>query len=260
MTEKELKYLECSLKKLEKWLPETLPEMIAGYTDGSLFYNVEEDEKGYVYCQFSWPETEKAERLVLLVFDDAMRVIADISGIHCRMDDLMKDTDIYDLCSEESDWMYLEHYILCQWGKEELPYPYCEADAKEELVFDGEALLISNAYVTESFRRQGIFTMMEMMMREASLRNVSGAQILSCAISLDPDIACYGPDAKDEPYYYNYETDEPRRMKNAEIAEKRGYEVIRLQEDDPRPDSDGTKIWFAVRYEQDLIIDQDQAS
>ena len=102
--------------------------------------------------------------------------------------------------------------------------------------------------------------MMEMMMREASLRSVSGAQILSCAISLDPDIACYGPDAKDEPYYYNYETDEPRRMKNAEIAEKRGYEVIRLQEDDPRPDSDGTKIWFAVRYEQDLIIDQDQAS
>ena len=75
------------------------------------------------------------------------------------------------------------------------------------------------------------------------------------ALSLDPDIACYGPDAKDGPYYYNYEKDEPDRIRNRIIAEHTGFFPVRLELTEQPEEDDGTKIWFAVRHERDIILE-----
>ncbi|MDO5110209.1 MAG: hypothetical protein Q4D59_09785 [Erysipelotrichaceae bacterium] len=253
MRYRESVYLEKSLKLLERWLPESVQTMMEKYLSKpreEADWNVEEDAHGFVYCVFSWPETA-SERIVLLVYDDGMRIIADCSAVHCSVSDLLSSTALFDELCDESDWMYLSHYTLCAVMFPEVPYP----PSGEKINAKGEALLYSNAYVTKVFRRQGIFTVMDEIMREFALRSVSGSAVLYTSFSLDPDIAVYGPDAVSTPYHYSFEKDEPDRMRNKTILEKRGFEVIRLQETEEDPDADGTKLWFAVRRENDVIID-----
>jgi len=72
---------------------------------------------------------------------------------------------------------------------------------------------------------------------------------------MDPDIACFGPDAKDEPYYYSFEADEPVRLRNAEIAERLGFTPLRLELENPEQETDGTRLWFCVRSEICEIIE-----
>lgn len=253
MRYRESVYLEKSLKLLERWLPESVQAMMEEYLSKpreEADWNVEEDAHGYVYCVFSWPETG-SERIVLLVYDDGMKIIADCSAVHCSVSDLLSSTALFDELCDESDWMYLSHYTLCAAMFPEVPYP----PSGEKINAGGEALLYANAYVTKAFRRQGIFTVMDEIMREFALRSVSGSAVLYTSFSLDPDIAVYGPDAVSTPYHYNFEKDEPDRMRNKTVLEKRGFEVIRLQETEEDPDADGTKLWFAVRRENDVIID-----
>lgn len=253
MRYRESVYLEKSLKLLERWLPESVQAMMEEYLSKpreEADWNVEEDAHGYVYCVFSWPETG-SERIVLLVYDDGMKIIADCSAVHCSVSDLLSSTALFDELCDESDWMYLSHYTLCAVMFPEVPYP----PSGEKINAGGEALLYANAYVTKAFRRQGIFTVMDEIMREFALRSVSGSAVLYTSFSLDPDIAVYGPDAVSTPYHYNFEKDEPDRMRNKTVLEKRGFEVVRLQETEKDPDADGTKLWFAVRRENDVIID-----
>ena len=49
-------------------------------------------------------------------------------------------------------------------------------------------------------------------------------------------------------------------MRNKMILEKLGFEVIRLQETEEDPEADGTKLWFAVKKENDVIIDIEKES
>lgn len=220
-------------------------------------YEIEEDRHGYVYCLFSWEETD-SERIVLLVYDDEMRIIADLSAVHTHVNDLLYSQRLYDELSEESDWMYLEHYTLCGYMFPDLPYPACTETEKQ--TYEGEALLYSNAYVTRAYRRKGIFSVMLNMSRDFALRKAGGTAVLYSIFSLDPDIAVYGPDAQKEPYHYSFEKDEPVRMVNCQIMKRLGFEPLRLEETEEDADADGTKLWFALRKETDLIIDIDEAA
>ena len=262
MNDTQKKYLEKSLRLLEKHLPYTADQMLAGYPekgrDGEIgSWMTQTDSSGLFYCLFSWP-MEAGERAVLLVYDEKDRIIADFSAVLCSVKELLYSRDLYDLLSEESDWMYLEHYTLCSYMFEDIPYPGCEAGPQNR-EYDGEAFLCCSAYVTKSFRRKGIFSEMLQMMNEFTLRKRKGAVSLYSVFSLDPDVACYGPDAEEEPYHYRYEKDEPDRMRNRMILEKYGYETLRLQETEPDPEADGTKLWFAVCREDDVIIETDDA-
>lgn len=251
-------YLETSLKRLEKWLPFPVGEMLAHYLDEQAEirdYEIEEDPYGHVYCLFSWSETDH-ERLVLLVYDENMRIIADLSAVHAGLNELLYSGALYDELSEESDWMYLEHYTLCAYMFPELPYPACEVSVQSRR--EGEALLYSNAYVTREYRRRGIFRAMVSMTRDFALRKTAGSTVLYSVFSLDPDIAVYGPDAVKTPYHYSFEKDEPVRMTNCEIMKRLGFTPLRLEETEEDPGADGTKLWFAVKQENDLIIDVDE--
>ena len=251
-------YLEKSVKLLERWLPASAREMLEKYlaqSDEEADWNIEEDTEGFVYCVFSWPETD-SERAVLLVYDDEMRIIADCSAVHCSVSHLLSSVRLFDELCEESDWMYLSHYTLCADLFPEIPWP----PEGKKVNREGEALLYSNAYVTKAYRRKHIFTVMTEIMREFALRFQSGNALLYTSFSLDPDIAVYGPDAVKEPYHYSFEKDEPDRMRNKMILEKLGFEVIRLQETEEDPEADGTKLWFAVKKENDVIIDIEKES
>ncbi len=251
----EEKYLRLSLEKLEKHLPAGAGEMFRHYLSGEYASACEVLGENMQACIFSYPVLDGLEQIILLVYDTQDRIIADTAGYHMPVRQLLGSKEIYDLLSDESEWLYLEHYIICSYMFEELPYPFCQSGAVPGQGYDGEALLYSNAYVTKCFRRQGIFRAMTEMMREFVLRNSSGRADLYSVISLDPDIACYGPDTQEWPYIYSYERDEPDRQRNVVIMEHLGYEALRLQEDDPEAETDGTKLWFAVRHERDMIIE-----
>lgn len=243
------KYLKLSLHRLEKMLPEDADLMLRNYQSGVGEW-IQEIRDGKTYCMFSWKE-DQAERIVLLVYDEEM-IVADLAALHCSQDMMMNSTSFYDAVSEESDWMYLEHYVLSQFLYPDLEYPYCMKNSFSH--FSGEALLYTNAYVSKNWRRMGIFRHMEEMARSFSLRKCTGMVRLGAVIAMDPDIACYGPDTPEQPYVYNYEKDEPDRLRNAEIARKIGYMPIRLDETEPNENPDGTKIWFCVRIENSMIL------
>lgn len=203
-----------------------------------------EEVNGLVYCLISWeiPEAPLLERIYLLVYDED-QVIADLGAFHTSADAFCQKKEVMDYLGDYDDWIYLECYTL-----KNLYF----AEAEEAT---GEILLISNTYVTEVYRRRGIFTNMLGMMKEYALRNVCGKTVLFSCISLDPDIPVFGPDALKEPYYYKYELDEPVRQINREMIEKLHWQVIRLEEDEPEPGEDGTKIWFAVQKEAETIVE-----
>ena len=53
---------------------------------------------------------------------------------------------------------------------------------------------------------------------------------------------------------YNYEKDEPVRELNAMIAEKIGYQPLKLEETEHHEEDDGTKLWFAVHLEKSMML------
>lgn len=251
-------YFSRSVQLLEEWLPGNASEMMQYLETHEEQTEAEEDGNSLVYCLFSFPVLDQSgnryenpasfdrwilERCILLVYDRD-QIIADCSAFHGSMHDILHHDAVIRFLREESEWMDLEHYTLCG-----------SFFSDQELSDDGEALLYANAYVTVSDRRQGIFTRMLQMMRDHALRNENGRTALYSVLSLDPDIACYGPDSSDKPYVYSMAQDEPKRMVNAEIMKKLGYMPVRLEETDPVPDDDGTKLCFAIRKEEDRIIE-----
>ncbi len=252
----EQQYLDLSLTKLEEVLPIPKQELMRQFETDESTWMIEQIE-AFVFCLFGFPVTEMMEQLILLVYDAENRIIADAGACHTDVKSFLESEAVYDYLSEDNDWMYLEHYVLSNTMFPDHPYPFCEQNKKTEE--QGEVLLYTNAYVSKAFRRRGIFCAMLEMMKEHALRKNTGIRKLYTVLSMDPDIACYGPDAKDEPYYYSFEKDEPVRIQNAEIAEKVGFTPLRLEPDDPEQETDGTKLWFCVRNEICEIIEDPAA-
>ncbi len=251
------RYLEHSLQRLSDWLPENALDLSAYNRLPGYACTLERDDRGYVYTLFSYPVLTDLFLNIMLVYDSKMNIIADTAGYSCSARTMLTSRECYEYLSEDSDWTYLEYYILAEMYFAE--DAWLLRDEEERLVKDhiGQVLFFTNAYVTEVFRRQGIFKRMMRMMRDHVQRDISGRTDYYAVISLDPDIACYGPDARDEPYYYSYEQDEPVRALNREIAEHTGFTPVILEPDDPDRETDGTKLQFAVFAEKDMIIDTD---
>lgn len=239
-------YLRLSLGKLQDVLPQSAAELMRQYEADVNRWSVEQSEE-LVFCRFGFPVLEEMERIILLVYDEEKRIIADAGAYHLSARSFLESKEVYDFLSEESDWMYLSHYVLSNTVFDSYPYPYCEENQPAEE--SGEVLLYTNAYVSKAFRRRGIFRSMLETMRESVLRADRDVQTVASILSMDPDIACFGPDAEDEPYYYSFEKDEPARLLNAEIARNVGFIPLRLEPDDPSKETDGTKLWFCVRKE-----------
>lgn len=252
-------------------LPLKAAAMMKWYEQKNDAYNVEEID-GYVYCLFSFPFLQdnggmmrtaadfafgRIEQIFLLVYDK-QTIIADCSGIHGSMHDFLFWEPAVEYTCTESDWMYLEHYTLCTSMFPKIPYP-APFDQTVKKKIKGEAFLYRNAYVTTSYRKHGIFTTMLQMVRDHVLRYASERADLYSVIALDPDIACYGPDAVDEPYIYSYEKDEPLRKRNREIMKHVGYTPVKLEELEPEKKGDGAKLWFALRHEHDWIVETNDA-
>lgn len=256
MNNRKSSYLYKSLKLLEKWLPGNTETFMQWYKEHPENTDLEEDTAGLTYCLFSFPvrnpdgkesnipfpDAQILERIILLVYDHD-QIIADCSALHGSAQNVCDDPSVLHYLQSESDWMDLEQYVLS------------EMFFSDHAEISGETLLYSNAYVTTSYRRKGIFTRMLEMMREHTLRNTYGNTVLYTVLSLDPDVACYGPDTPDHPYVYSMKQDEPKRLINAEIMKKLGYLPVRLEENEPVENDDGTKLWFALRKEEDQIID-----
>lgn len=250
-------YLDRSLHLLEKWIPFSVSAMEYWFSIHPDDYTIEMAD-GLTFCLFSWPVLETdgkewnihsdsenffMERCILLVYQKN-EIIADMSGFHADLKNLCTSPDITAFLQKESDWLDLEQYVLSG---------ICGNESE-----NGEGMIFANAYVTRSLRQRGIFAAMEQMMKEYALRHREGSVIYSSVLSLDPDIACYGPDTVDEPYIYSWEKDEPVRILNETISRRLGYEPVRLER---LPDNtDGTKICFAVKKEEDQIISVDQRS
>lgn len=232
-------------------------------------YNIEEIN-GLMFCLFSFPilmedggivrsiselDHSRLEQILLLVFD-GNTIIADCAAVHASMNDIVFWEPAVEYVCTESDWMYLEHYTLCTSAFPKIPYP---APFDEEgAPLKGEALLYNNAYVTTSYRQKGIFANMIQMARDHALRFEEKHTELYSVIALDPDIACYGPDAVDEPYIYSYDKDEPLRQRNCVIMRHVGFVPVKLEELEPQERGDGTKLWFALRHEKDLIVEMNE--
>lgn len=262
----ERKYLKKSCQKLAGMLPLTPVSMLKWYAEHEDQYNVEE-VNGCVSCLFSFPllmenggiirsikdlEHGRLEQIILLVYDHDM-IIADCSAIHASMHDFLFWEPAVEYICTESDWMYLEHYTLCTSAFPKIPYPAPFDENKKRV--KGEALIYANAYVTTSYRRKGIFSNMLQTVRDHALRRCSDHVDLYSVITLDPDIACYGPDAVDEPYIYSYEKDEPLRQRNRTIMKHAGFVPVKLEELEPEEIGDGAKLWFALRHEKDVIME-----
>ena len=252
--------ISFSLIRLGKYLPDTTDILLDWYDIHYDYYAVTSISK-YVYCLFALPvmssdgkeikhvceiDNNILERITILVYEGDT-IIADISGLHASMDTLLANEKVFNFCVDESDWTYLEHYCLCGNYFPEIAYPPNKEISS--LLISGEALLITNAYVTTAYRRQSIFRNMVQMIKDHALRYSYKNTDLYTAIALDPDIAQYGPDTKPEPYYYSFEVDEPRRLVNATIMEKLNFTSIRLEADEI---SDGTKLWFALQHEKEI--------
>ena len=253
MNQDERTYLQLSLKRLREILPDSAEEMMKLYERDRSLWFVERDQ-GLLYCLFGFDVLEGMKKMILLVYDEENRIIADLGAYHMSCRAFLERMDIYDYLSEESDWMYLLHYVVSNTMFDSYPYPYCETNLPAEE--EGQVLLYTNAYVSSAFRRKGIFRGMLERMDDQILAEESGIRTICSGMSMDPDIACYGPDAKEEPYYYSYEKDEPVRKLNAVIAGRLGFLPLKLEPDDPGGETDGTKLWFCVRKEIFEILEE----
>ncbi len=238
--------LALSLERLKDVLPMTPAALMKEYEEDSRRYCVE-TIGDHVFCLFTWPVLSDLERIILLVFDSSRQIIADIGAYHTDAKSFLESREIYDYLSEESDWMYLEHYVLSSTVFHMYPYPFCLSSQKAEEA--GEVLIYVNAYVSRAMRRQHIFRAMLESVSCHVFQEATGILPVYSVFSLDPDIACFGPDAEDEPYYYSYEADEPVRRRNARIAERIGFTPLKLEMEHPEEETDGTKLWFCVGQE-----------
>lgn len=249
MKKTDKKYLDLMYSFLKNWLTPAYEELLERYTEYPQEYSLEEID-GYTYFLFCYPVLPEVEQMVLLVFEED-RIIADLACIHTTMDILLTRKDLYQYMSEDSDWSYLQHYILCNYFYPEIPYPCLVSSVN---ISCQDVLCFSNIYVSRRFRRQHIFSNMLSMTYERAVRYRTGnTQCISC-ISLDPDVACYGEDSSDVPYIYSMK-DETDRMRNKSILEGKGYTVFKLEETEPQENNDGTKLWFAV-LQQLILIEQ----
>ena len=243
MNEKEKKYFDLSYAKLGEWLTPSYEELLERYTKYPQEFTLEEVNE-YVYYLFCYPVLDTLEQGILLVYEKE-NIIADLAFVHSTMHDTLTDTKIYDYMSEDSDWSYLQHYIICNYFYPSLPYPYTKKDI---LVKNTEVIYFTNIYVTKRYRQQHIFSRMLDISKEQVLRYMTGDIHTISIISLDPDIACYGEDTPNEPYIYSMK-DEKDRMRNKAILEKKGYMALKLEETQVQENSDGTKLWFAINKE-----------
>lgn len=242
------KYLDLAWNFLEQYIGLSYERWIHLYEVEKEACVLEEID-GLFYLLFCVPVVDHhLERGILLVFDGDT-IIADLAFLHGSMNDVMKEKEVYDFITLESDWSNLQYYTLCAYYFAELPYPYYKSGA--DASFDGQALFFSNAYVTKVYRKKHIFFSMLDMAKEMALRFCEGSVYLYSIFSLDPDIPCYGPDTTDEPYYYSMK-DEPTRLWNGKILEKKGYTAVRLEDEE---ENDGSKLWYALLKEKDEILE-----
>lgn len=253
--DQEYHYFDCSMRLAGDWLEKETKEWI--FQNHAWYL---ETDAQYSYFLFFYKETASLTRIILFVFDQKDQVIADLCAYVSDGASFLSSKEIDDLFSEESDWMYLEHWIAAREF-----YPQCSdphgnetrnqeeaerAYGKDQLIF------FSNAYVTKAYRNQGIFHQMCGILKDYVLDQCEEGEFdLFQVISLDPDIACYGPDANGEEYHYTFAKDEPKRAINRNILKKMGFTILYLEENPPLPQSDGCKIQFAVKKERIRIID-----
>lgn len=253
------RYLDLAFLRLGSYIPfsrEDLSFYFEKY-DKSICTDID----GFHYLLFSWPVLDLKgneykgkpgtdsilERVITLVFDDDGRIIADTAAFACSLNSYLKEPKLLDELCDDGDWSYLEHLTLCGYYFPELEYPPCEH--KSDSVFEGEVISLSNAYVTRAYRRRGIFRNMMELLEEFTGTD----KLIYEVVSLDPDVACYGPDSLGEPYIYSFEKDEPVRRTNAEILRKMGFTPLKLEDSEAGENDDGTKLWFAVK--RTLIYD-----
>ncbi len=249
MNRTEEKYIRMALSTIQRWIHLDIDETILSFRKNQN-YVVEEDIHGYVYCLLALPYESCgtfAQQLILFVYNHDT-IVADLAGIHTDMSHFISDTNFYETICKENDWTYLCHAVLCQYMFAELEYP-CTTPVE----IDGQGVIITNTYVTKSYRGKHIFSTYMEMIKEFVLRHTHTDSVYYCVISLDPDVACYGPDTVKEPYVYSMEKDEPVRLINASILKHLGFSPIRLEPEDHN--TDGSKLWFAVKEEQTHIIE-----
>ncbi len=233
------KYFDLSWKFLKEYIGLDY-EIVISHLDEFILEEID----GFYYLAFWYELVPGLERVIVLVYDQE-NVIADLSFMHTSMDCVMKDWLVFDFITSESDWSNLEHFTLCNYMFDGYEYPYCGNE-----FFDGEALFFTNCYVSKRYRKKGIFFNMLDLSRDAGLRECEKETILYSIVSLDPDIPCYGEDTTNEPYYYSMK-DEPVRLVNKEILEKRGYVCVRLEDDE---ENDGSKLWYGLLKQNVEIV------
>lgn len=251
MKQVEERYILKILSFLERGSYFTKQQMLSWLKRHPGNWCMEEDGYGYQYCLISYPLTSLSqpyldpEKTVLLVFDGDT-VIADIAAVSTRTDDLLHDDEISDAIMDIDTWVQSCLYVM------KTAFAHHTSFQKKDSV----ACIICNAYVTHSYRRRGIFTAMMQMVRDHCVRFSHNTITLFQTISLDPDIACYGPDASDEPYYYSMEQDEPKRILNAEIIQHLDFAAVQLEHGEEDTLSDGTFIWYGIKAERITIVER----
>ena len=248
-------FLQTSFDLLAGWFPYSAEEIFQRYRekDPSFRFSVTA-ENGRIQVLFSLPWLDengsritdiasaasgKVSLLVGLVFNHEREILGDLALYHLSAAD-MRNEKIRDAFEQESDWLYWEAYILDT---------ICLQDHTASS--DEEVLIYTNAYTTRDERRKGIFTSL-MRLSEAFFAEGKKEVTLYSAISLDPDIACYGKDKQDEPYIYSMK-DEPARLRNAEIIGKLGFTPLKLETDEEV--EDGSLLWFAWKKSTFIELD-----
>ena len=169
------KYFDLAVDMLGHWLTPSRAELEARY---ALFPEecTLEEINGLHYLLFCYPlvttqNIELLEQGILLVYENDT-VVADLAFMHGSTNAIMKSQDVYDEITTDSDWSFLQYYTLCNMMFPEAPYPYYQNNTNDD--FPGETCFFTNAYVTKTYRKQGIFTNMLQITKEQVLRNETG--------------------------------------------------------------------------------------
>lgn len=167
--------------------------------------------------------------------------------LNCFRDEIISDCFGYRITAEKyhRPEIYEELKERSEWLKD--AYELADTLYFEEGHDPGFVFLYGSAYVSEAYRGQSRFTRMLAYLQDFLLAKEAHGTTVYEVLSLDPDVACYGPDASAVPYVYRYEVDEPRRRYNREIAEHLGFETVRLDPVDGCESSDGSRRWYAFR-------------
>ena len=240
-------HLSKTLDFLEDILPaspETMAEACASHARGCSFRT--ETAGSYTFCTLSFPWlSEDGQRIdaetlegghavhlnIVFAYDDSMKLCADLSAytFPCRE---LYNADVQDHFEQESDWLFWETEILRSLYGEEIQQNHSSI-----------ICIYGSAYTTKAVRRRGLFRSCSKQL-EQFLSDKYGSITIYTAMSLDPDVACYGEDKTDRPYIYSMR-DEPARLLNAEIVRRLGFTPLRLETSEPV--EDGSLLWFACR-------------